>query len=624
MKRFEFIKICLILGVITVTTLWPGTDILAQDTSSAPKRVLAIFLFKQGIPWQTHVEQGLRKILATESVFPIHLDVEYADQTRFPEEEYRSKIIDLYRYKYGKQNIDLVLVMGGEPAELVTKYGEEVFGEVPVVLISTQHEGGSPSLLKSNMVSMTWGFEFIKTGVLIQDLLPKTKDLFVVSGASPTDLKLKKMATEDLGELESQFAIHHLAELSLEALLLKVTQLPENSAILFLSMFRDRNGKTFVPRDVMAEVSAVANVPTFATLNTYMGYGIVGGSLLSADTLGEQYAGIVKQVLTTESLKDIELPEIPYQITFDWRQLKRWSINENRLPADSIVLYREKTIWSEHKREVISVIVIISLLSFALFASILQYRRRSLAEEKTQKLLDERAHLSRVLAMGEIAASLAHELNQPLSAIRSYAQAAQRFLEKVPAQPDEANRALTGIIAGNRRAEEVIKRVRMALKKEPFKRSCIEIRAITEVVVNLIRQKVSEERISLRLNLAAGLPPLFCDRVQLQQVIFNLIRNSIEAINMVEGGPRKIVVQALMETATTVRISVQDSGIGIDADQVELLFDAFYTTKPEGMGVGLSICRSIIEDHGGRLWVTRNPDRGATFSFTLPICEDKT
>ena len=164
----------------------------------------------------------------------------------------------------------------------------------------------------------------------------------------------------------------------------------------------------------------------------------------------------------------------------------------------------------------------------------------------------------------------------------------------------------------------------MALKKEPFKRSCIEIRAITEVVVNLIRQKVSEERISLRLNLAAGLPPLFCDRVQLQQVIFNLIRNSIEAINMVEGGPRKIVVQALMETATTVRISVQDSGIGIDADQVELLFDAFYTTKPEGMGVGLSICRSIIEDHGGRLWVTRNPDRGATFSFTLPICEDKT
>jgi len=365
LKQFKILKFCLVLSVVVAVTLWPGENMAAQDTSPAPKRVLAIFLFKQGIPWQTHIEQSLRKTLATESVFPIHLDVEYADQTRFPEEEYRSKIVDLYRYKYGKQKIDLVLVMGGEPAELVTKYSEEAFGESPVVLISTQHEGGSPSLLKSNMVSMTWGFESKKTGALIQELLPKTKDLFVVSGASPTDLKLKKMATEDLGELESQFAIHHLAELSLEALLLKVTQLPENSAILFLSMFRDRNGKTFVPRDVMAEVSAVANVPTFATLNTYMGYGIVGGSLLSADTLGEQYAGIVKQVLTTESLKDIELPEIPYQITFDWRQLKRWSINENRLPADSIVLYREKTIWSEHKREVISVIVIISMLIFA-------------------------------------------------------------------------------------------------------------------------------------------------------------------------------------------------------------------------------------------------------------------
>jgi len=226
--------------------------------------------------------------------------------------------------------------------------------------------------------------------------------------------------------------------------------------------------------------------------------------------------------------------------------------------------------------------------------------------------------------MGEIAASLAHELNQPLSAIRSYAQAAQRFLEKEPAQPDEASRALTGIVAGNRRAEEVIKRVRMALKKEPFKRSCFAVREITETVIILIRRKADEEQVSLRLNLAAGLPPLFCDRIQLQQVLFNLIRNAIEAITEVEDGPREILVQALMETATTVRISVRDSGIGIAAEQADLLFDAFYTTKSEGMGIGLSISRSIIEDHGGRLWGVRNPDQGSTFSFTLPICEDKT
>ena len=158
MKQFKILKFCLLLSVVAAVTLWPGENISAQDTVLAPKRVLAIFLFKQGIPWQIHVERSLRRTLTAESDFPVLLDVEYADQTRFPEEEYRSKIVDLYRYKYSKQKIDLVLVMG-EPAELVTKYSEEAFGESPVILISTQHEGGSPSLLKSNMVSMTWGFQ---------------------------------------------------------------------------------------------------------------------------------------------------------------------------------------------------------------------------------------------------------------------------------------------------------------------------------------------------------------------------------------------------------------------------------------------------------------------------------
>ena len=623
-KQFKILKICLLLSVVAVVTLWPGLCISDHDTHSESKRVLVIFSFKQGIPWQIHIERSLRKALVTGSISATHIDVEYADQTRFPEDEYRSKIIDLYRYKYGKQKPDMILVIGGQSTDLVTEISETLFDEAPMVLVSTSPEGLPYSLLKPNVVSMMWGIEFAKTGALIQKLLPKTKKLFVISGSSPTDLKLKKIATKDLGKLESPFTIQHLEDLSVEDLLLKVTQLPENSAIFFLSLFRDSNGKAFVPRDIMTEVAARANAPTFTALNTYMGYGTVGGSLLSADVLGEQYAEIVKQVLATGSLKNVKPPESPYQTEFDWRQLKRWSIDEDRLPANSIIRYREKTIWGEHRLEVVSTVVIIALLSFALFISLVQYRRRNRAEEKTQKLLDERAHLSRVLAMGEIAASLAHELNQPLSAIRSYAQAAQRFLDKEPSQPDEASRALTGIVAGNRRAEEVIKRVRMALKKEPFKRSCFAIREITETVIFLIRRKASEDRISLRLNLAAGLPPLFCDRIQIQQVLFNLIRNGIEAITEVEGGPREIFVQALMETATTVRISVRDSGIGIDAEQADLLFDAFYTTKSEGMGVGLSISRSIIEDHGGRLWGTRNSDQGSTFSFILPICEDKT
>ncbi len=310
------------------------------------------------------------------------------------------------------------------------------------------------------------------------------------------------------------------------------------------------------------------------------------------------------------------------QMLFDWRQLKRWSINEDRLPANSIVRYREPSIWLDHKWEIVGVIIILLLQTFALLALIIQHGRSKRTEEEAQRLRDERAHISRVLAMGEIAASLAHEINQPLSAIRSYAQAGLRFLGNNPAEPDEAVKALTGIVAGNRRAEQVIKRIRRAMKKEPFKQSRLEVKDMIDEVVMLVRRKAREQNVSLTVEFADGLPAIFGDRIQLQQVLFNLIINSIEAMTDQSGDSGKIVVRALREKSDTVIISVRDNGVGIAEKQEEILFDAFYTTKAEGMGIGLSISRSIIEDHGGQLWATPNPDRGTTFSFTVPISEE--
>ncbi|MBW1749711.1 MAG: hypothetical protein JRJ37_03255 [Deltaproteobacteria bacterium] len=391
---------------------------------------------------------------------------------------------------------------------------------------------------------------------------------------------------------------------------------------MFLSLFRDANGQSFVPREVMSRVSAQANVPTFGNIDLYLGHGIVGGSLLSAHDQGKKYAEVAERIVAGEPLTSFKAMEKGNRIMFDWRQLKRWAIPEDRLPAGSIIRHREPSLWADHKWEIVGVIVILFSQAFALIALIIQHRRRSRAEEESQRLRDERAHISRVLAMGEIAASLAHELNQPLSAIRSYAGAAQRFLSNDPSEPDEAVKALAGIVAGNRRAEEVIKRIRMALKKEPFKQSRLDVKDLIQEVIMLVRRKADEQHVSLRLDLTAGLPPVFGDRIQLQQVLFNLIINGIEAMADEGHGLREVVVQASRDKSDAVTISVRDNGVGIDEKQGDILFDAFYTTKPEGMGIGLSISRSIIEDHGGRLWAARNPDKGTTFSFTVPIYEE--
>ena len=622
MKVSNTLKKYLILSIIATAFLWSGNNTLAEGINPPPKRVLVIFIFKQGMPWPYYIEESMRAALTTKFGSSLEFNVEYADQLRFPEKTYRSKAIDLYRYKYSKQKMDLVLVLGGESVDLMVEYGGLLFDDTPVVLITTEQKGKSRNLLKPNMVSMVWGFDFAKTAALIHDLLPKTKHLFVISGISITDQKLKDLAVEALAEFDDRYTIHYLDDYSKQDLLLKVTQLPEDSAIFFISLFRDIDGQSFVPRDVMTEISEKAIAPTFGIVDTYLGYGAVGGDLLSASYQGKKYAEIVKKILAGEPLTNLKYMETGNQAMFDWRQLRRWSIDEDRLPADSIVRYRELSVWEEHQWKIVGVIVIIFLQAFALIGLVIQHRRRRQAEEESQKLKDERAHISRVLAMGEIAASLAHEINQPLSAIRSYAQAGLRFLNNDPPEPDEACKALQGIIAGDRRAEEVIQRIRMALKKEPFKRSRLDVEGIIDEVIILVSSKVREQNVSLRLEHVDNLPAVLGDRIQLQQVLFNLIINAIDAIVDEGDSLGEIVVLTSKERPDAITISVRDNGIGIDEKQEHIVFDAFYTTKPEGMGIGLSISRSIIEDHGGQFWATRNPDKGTTFSFTVPIYKE--
>jgi PAS domain S-box-containing protein len=244
---------------------------------------------------------------------------------------------------------------------------------------------------------------------------------------------------------------------------------------------------------------------------------------------------------------------------------------------------------------------------------------RKQKEAELQKTRDQLAHFSRVMAVGEIASSVAHELNQPLSAIRSYAQAAQRYLDRSPPDIEETGTAVRGVVAGSRRADEVIQRIRAILKKEPFNRSRLDVKELIQEVIMIVRRQAEDKKILLRTDIPAGLPPVFGDRLQLQQVLLNLIFNGFEAMADGEGGSRELVVRAAQDHADAVTISVRDSGIGITDEVGDHLFDAFFTTKRDGLGMGLSISRTIVEENMGRLWCAQNPDKGTTFYYTVPI-----
>jgi PAS domain S-box-containing protein len=241
------------------------------------------------------------------------------------------------------------------------------------------------------------------------------------------------------------------------------------------------------------------------------------------------------------------------------------------------------------------------------------------AKEEAQKRREEMAHLGRVATMGELAASLAHELNQPLTAILSNAQAALRFMAGDSPNLTEVCDILEDIVADDKRAGEVIQRLRSLFRKGELERVPVDMNDLVRDVVSLINSEAIIRNVSIETILESNLPPVLGDRVHLQQVIINFILNASEAMNETDDVSRKIIISTEMEDDRKVRVAIRDSGIGLHEEAFNQIIEPFYTTKPDGMGMGLSINRSIIDAHLGRLWAENNPDRGATFYFTLPI-----
>ena len=250
-------------------------------------------------------------------------------------------------------------------------------------------------------------------------------------------------------------------------------------------------------------------------------------------------------------------------------------------------------------------------------------RKRAQDEhERLRKLESELAHVNRVSMMGELAASLAHEIAQPIASARNNVRAAMNFLDKQIPDVDEVREALGCVVGDADRAGDIIERIRDQIKKAPPRKDHFDLNeAINEVVV-LARDAIIRNGVSVQTRLAEGLFPFQGDRVHLQQVVLNLLLNAIEAMGSVDAGPRELLISTEQDQDHRgVLVAVRDSGPGIDAAHLDHVFDAFYTTKPKGTGIGLSICRSIINAHGGRLWAEANEPRGTVFRFTLPSAE---
>jgi signal transduction histidine kinase len=548
-------------------------------------------------------------------------------------------------------------------------HGEELWPNTPI-LFGGVEEGRREQLkqLRPNITGIFGSARFGNTLDTIFKIHPDTQQVTVIVGASKTERFIEARIRQASRKFVGRVDFTYLTDLGFDAILGRVADLPPNSIVLFLTLIQDGEGKP-IPENALPLISRVSNAPVYGFFDLYVGYGIVGGSVYSIEDRGIRIGKVGVRILAGEKPKDIPFGTGQKHLNlYDWRQLQRWGIAERDLPPGSIVRYRDQTFYEIYKWYIWGGIFLILFEAVLIALLLINRSRRRRAELKLQRthyeladmftklressvelkneiterkqienalresehrlkeamvsralLQEEVKHLDRVATMGTLTAAIAHEINQPLTAILSNAQAALRFLNSERPDLGQVGEALHDIVSDDKRAGEVIRRLRRILTREELKSEALEVNDVIKEIINIIHSEVIIKNASIVMDLEATISPVYGDRIQIQQVILNLLVNALDAMTSQPAETREVRISTRAGEANSILVSVSDSGPGIDDHNLEAIFETFYTTKTTGMGMGLPISRSIIEKHNGRIWASNNPEGGATFVFTLPL-----
>ncbi len=717
----------------------PGTE------PGAPKSVLLAHAEDPYLPWVSELTAGIYSILeaAPSGVRP-DIYVEYLDLARFPEPGHVEARAAWLREKYGHQRIDAILAVTRGALDFIRPLAHDLWPGVPIVLVENERvvrdlpppDGVIPVLAR---------FEVAETIDLATALLPGTRHVAFVNGAPDIEIRESDAFRKDFEARADGLDLIDLAGLPMADLQERIARLPEDTVVFYWGIRRDGAGRSFIPREALRQFAPLSNRPIFSVHATMIGYGLVGGRMLSFAELGKEGGRAIRRLLAGEPAESIRPIRHSFsRLVFDDRELKRFQIPADRLPAGSEVRFRPETLFGRYPYLVAGAIAALVIQSALIAILLFERRRRGLAQSLTGAALAslpgqvavldgdgivvqanqhwkdfeaagegspaggvgigksylsawrpsrgsseplvetglglvrsvlrgaakqgtfeyslseggrerwfemhleqlrkpgrgavvvqvdvtrrheaaaavrmrdrEIAHLNRVGAVGELASSLAHELGQPLGAILANAQAARRLLSRTSPDLEEVRASLGDIIEDDQRAGHVIQRMRAMLRGQETPRDAVDLNDIVRSVLRMVAGEAGLRGASIHPDLAPSSLVVFGDRVQLEQVVLNLVVNGLDAV--AERPPEQRDVRVTTSAANgNVQVSVSDSGPGILSPNPERVFEPFYTTKAHGLGMGLSICRSIVEAHGGEIRVENGAQGGAAFRCAFP------
>ena len=607
-----FFTLCLVVGCINARGEAPAGD---------PYRVVILnsanfFLrssFIQG--------QAIRDVFANGSNRRFEFYPEALETFRLPSAEFEPEYVAFLKKKYANIKVNVVLAESLYALEFAERHRDALWPGTPVVFYCVSERLVQNRKLPSGFTGQALGFDVNGTIDLALRLQPQAKQVVVAGGMAETDQYWVARATKRLHALDGKIGTLYLTNQSVPQMMATVHGLGRDSIVLWTSLLRDNTGQSYASLDVMRSLVKASGAPVYYPFATNgIGEGVIGGSLASYEAQGEGAARIALRILAGEKPEAIPVqPPLPFIVMVDWRQLQRWGISEGLLPPNSAIEFRVPSFWELYHSHIVISGGVIASQALLILTLLVQRRQRFLAETQVQLDQAELAHAARLATVGELTASIAHELNQPLGAILRNAEAAEVILQTASPDLEEIRAIVTDIRTDDHRASNVIDRLRALLKRHKLETQLLNVGKLIEEVVALVRWEAVNRRVRLETEVPGGLPPVDGDRVHLQQVLLNLIVNGMEAINWAPDNLRCVAICARLDGAQMIEVSVSDTGQGIPQETVEDVFNPFFTTKTDGMGLGRSVSRTLVEAPGGRIWAEKNASGGATFRFTLPV-----
>jgi signal transduction histidine kinase len=589
---------------------------LAAQPSS--RSVLLLDQSSAGLPFNTALATAVRLTLSAESKVPISFYAEHLDANRFFGSDYEEGILSFFRKKYRDKTIDVVVVVGSAALDFIARRRAELWPNVPVVFTAIDEATIARVTLPPNLTGVT-------TQLTLQDMVrtanivvPNLKRIAIVGDPLERQTFYRHFLDE-VPTVATQYEIINLMNLPMGELKRRLGNLPDATAVIYTGIYYDSEGVSHVPAELVVQIAEWANRPVVINVASYLGKGAVGGYIVRPEPLGQGAAQFALRILNGENASDVPVTKIPSPLIFEWPALQRWGISENRLPAGSEIMFRSPTVWEQYRGYILAFIAAILTQSALISWLLYEHWRRRRAEILARNTMSELTHVNRVATVGQLSASIAHEIRQPLAGILANAQAALRWLEK--ANVEEVREGLNGIVSDGIRAGDIITHLRAMFKHEVQEKTPVDINKLVLSVLTLAQIDLQKHEIELQTQLDDLIPEILGNQVQLQQVILNLVMNAIESMS--SSQTRVLRIKTVLSRTKKVHVSIEDTGMGIKQSDLARVFKPMFTTKERGMGMGLSICQSIIESHDGRIWASPRANGGSIFQFELPMVASK-